>query len=743
MSSKNKNWLNFASQSIAKLLNEDFDPSIFLDQFRKCSKNLKIELESLFVQAILLKPDKPWPYFFLAEIADSVDDKLYLYRESLKVNKTDYAKKMIESLSGLNFINLPNKIISYEKFPLCKNILYFSPEAPDFDCSSGGNRLYEILKILADSNFNVYFLCNNSKNIKHLNCLKDLKINCFEADFSKRIFIQDYIKQFKEEDLIFEVAIFSWYDSAHQYFDFIKEQYPDIKTIIDTVDVHWKREFRGFEKGIFEQKQVIERKNIEIEVYSKADVLLAVTQEDALELKKELGEDANVKILSNIHKLKNNETLGQDIVFIGNYNHTPNVDAVIDCIDIFQQFSNTDFYKNLSYKPKLRIAGPNLEFSILEKAQNIENIVVEGHVHNLNDFYKNTKVLMAPINWGAGIKGKICDSCIRGVPVITTDIGNEGINLIDNESGFVANTKDEFLEKLKNVYSMPLDQLKTIAKNGQNLIDSLVSPSKAKNVLVSNLIPKNITISVVMFNKLDIIKNCLNSILKNTQYSNYKIALTDNTLNPDVEDYVLDIQKLHKEKIVYFKNQSNDYFVESNNKIFNHPDFISSDVVLINDDIEIISECWLSYLYSAAYSEYDICAVGGKILHPDNKVAECGSELNNQGFGGHHGYGLDPNIDFLNKRRHVGYCSGCLLYMRRDALDLFGVFDKDFAPMYFEDSEWQYRCHIGGYKTIYEPKCVAIHHEEKQENKPMKKHQEVNRNKFLEKYKDIDIEKYN
>jgi GT2 family glycosyltransferase len=81
--------------------------------------------------------------------------------------------------------------------------------------------------------------------------------------------------------------------------------------------------------------------------------------------------------------------------------------------------------------------------------------------------------------------------------------------------------------------------------------------------------------------------------------------------------------------------------------------------------------------------------------------------------------------------------------MRRDALDLFGVFDKDFAPMYFEDSEWQYRCHVGGYKTIYEPKCVVIHHEEKQENKPMKKHQEINRNKFLEKYKDIDIEKYN
>jgi len=148
----------------------------------------------------------------------------------------------------------------------------------------------------------------------------------------------------------------------------------------------------------------------------------------------------------------------------------------------------------------------------------------------------------------------------------------------------------------------------------------------------------------------------------------------------------LDIQKLHKEKIVYFKNQSNDYFVEPNNKIFNHPDFISSDVVLINDDIEIVSECWLSHLYSAAYSKYDICAVGGKILHPDNKVAECGSELNNQGFGGHHGYGLDPNIDFLNKRRHVGYCSGCLLYMRRDALDIFGFFDKDFSPMYFEDT---------------------------------------------------------
>jgi GT2 family glycosyltransferase len=70
--------------------------------------------------------------------------------------------------------------------------------------------------------------------------------------------------------------------------------------------------------------------------------------------------------------------------------------------------------------------------------------------------------------------------------------------------------------------------------------------------------------------------------------------------------------------------------------------------------------------------------------------------------------------------------------------------------MYYEDSEWQYRAHINGLKTIYEPRCVAIHDEGSSSGtditKGMKKYQEINRVQFLKLMRDktnLKIETFN
>jgi GT2 family glycosyltransferase len=631
---------------------------------------------------------------------------------------------------------LTNKI--NEKFYNSKKVIYFSPHAPDFDMSSGGNRLLKILEILKlDLDFDVHFMCNAFKDEKHLVALKKIGIKCYTPQGQE--YLIGHLNKLKKEEENFDYVIFSWYDIGSQYINIVKNIFPDIKIIVDTVDIHWKREKRGFEQGLQNSnlEALQKRKKEEIRIYEDADVVFVVTNDDKNDLIEEIGH-SNIKILSNIHDQKQQILDGNDVVFIGNYLHTPNVNAAIDSIDIFNEFTKTKFYENLAIKPKLYIVGPNVTEEIKSKSN--ENCIIIGHVDDLDDFYKKIKVCICPLVWGSGIKGKICDSAIRGALILTSDVGNEGINLQDGKSGFIANSNDEFVKKLIFIYS---NNCQSIAESGRNLVNGLVSKDAALSVLSGTLQAKPITIVIVTHNKVDDVKRCINSILENTEYPNYKIVVIDNCSTDDTPNIMKEIVKLHPEKVEYIYNEKNELFLIPNNKIILDPKYSNSDICLINNDIEIVSKCWLSYFYSAAYSEYNVCAVGGKILHPNLKLSEAGSELYSDGTGKNLGRGENPDDQKYNYPRYVGYVSGCFMYMRRDAIDKIGAFDEDFVPMYYEDSEWQYRAHLVGLKTIYEPNAVAVHHELTDELKPMKIHQENNKIKFINKYKNKNIEQYN
>ena len=644
--------------------------------------------------------------------------------------------------------------IKYEKFPLCENILYFSPHAPDYDKSSGGNRLLEVLKIIKqDLGYNIYFVCNDSLDKKYVLELEKIGIQVFDQK-NNSIEAKDYILYLKQNNINITHAIFSWYDIAYQYMDVVKEIYPDVKTIIDSVDVHWLREQRGRdEKRIFmSDLELLDRKITEIKCYAKADVVFAITEKDKKEILEYVGQQKNIKILSNIHEQQIIDELGNDIVFIGGFSHTPNISAAVECINIYKKFRNTKVFQKIKREspnkiPKLYIVGPNPHKKIKQAKGHCSDIIITGKVDNLYDIHRKTKVCLAPLFWGAGIKGKICDASMRSIPILTSDIGNEGIDFVNKKHAFIANTTEEFVNHLSQIYSMSEHDLYKIAKAGNDHIAKIVSKNSAISTLKHTFEAKRIIISIVAYNKVNHLDNCLRSIFKHTKYPNYHIVIVDNSDNNNVQKYVNSIDQKYLKYITYIKNEKNEYFIAANNKVFNHPKFKDADIVLVNDDIVIISDAWLTRLYSAAYISSQIAAVGGKTIFPDGTLAEAGAELYNDGYGRNIGRNEDPNKEQYNYPRYVGYCSGCLLYLKRNVIDEIGILDTDLELMYYDDSEWQYRAHINGYKTLYEPKCIAVHHEGTSAGtditKGMKRYQEINRKIFVEKYKDLNIEQFN
>lgn len=647
--------------------------------------------------------------------------------------------------------NIQGKIIndgieSAEIWNNNKNLLFFAPTAPDYNMSSGGNRLLQMLRILKrDLRYNVHFFCNGFSHTEHIDAVKNLNIPTFVPDVNRNAYHDYHLKELKQSGLLFDNVIFAWYDIARQYFDIVKDIFPDIKTIIDTVDVHWLREQRGKKAGFIKSDQVTldAKKQLEKFCYSKADVIWTVTENDKKAIQNEIGYNTNIKIVSNIHKHKN-ITLGKNIFFIGNYAHQPNIYGALESIKTYKIFMQTREY--MKSKPKLYIVGPNMHDHIVEAADNNPNIILAGKIDNLTDLYRNSALLMAPLNWGAGIKGKICDAGMHGIPILTSDIGNEGINLQHQDSALIANSTSGFVKQLQYFFSQTKKKQKQLGKNAKEHLKKLVSVNAAKNIMLHTLQDKHIVISIVSYNQPERLKRCLELLFDKTKYLNYTVVISDNSTNNDTKNMVYKYFGNIK-NFEYVKYKQNTYFIYPNNKVINDIKYQNSDIVLLNDDVEIIADYWLNHLYSAAYSADYIGSSGGKTIYPNGLLAEAGAELYASGHGTNKGRNQNSNNPAFNIPHYTGYCSGCLLYLRRDVLNDIGPLDETLECMYYEDSEWQYRAHIHGYKTIYEPRCVAIHAEGSTSGtditKGTKKYQEINRLKFVEKYKGIDIEQYN
>lgn len=627
------------------------------------------------------------------------------------------------------------------------NLLYFSPMAPDYDRSGGGNRLLQILKILKlDLNYNVWFLCNSSHSDRYIQAIKDLDIPIFLPNIKQQQYLDVYLKDAKDNNIIFDNAIFSWYDIGNQYIDIVKSIYPNIKIIVDTVDIHWIREQRGKDRGELPitQEAIDIRKAIEIDVYNKADVVFAITETDKKHIQKEIGYNKNIKILSSIHDNKNIK-LGSNICFIGNYAHGPNIDAAKRCLDIYKLFQQTLFFKQLRKKPKLNFVGANLPSDLVDEVAKTENAKYLGHIKDLDEIYRDSCILLSPLSWGAGIKIKICDAGMCGIPILTSDIGNEGIDFIDGKNALIAATNEDFVERLSFFFSMSYRDKQKLGTLGQHHLMNIVSKKAATTILKHSLRDKHIVLSIVTYNQPERLQQCLNSILSLTKYSNYTIYISDNSENLDTSvimcqnyaDYLL------SKKIIYHKNADNDYFIKPNNTLFMNKKYRNSDFVLINDDVKIIDGNWLSYLYSSVYSADYIAAAGGKTIYPDGSLAEAGAELYNDGTGRNIGRYDNPQKDEYNVTKYVGYCSGCLLYMRHDAIDQIGIFSDQLEKLYYEDGDWQYRAHFYGLKTIYDHRCCAIHDEGSTSgtdiNTGAKKYQKINQKIFLDNMTSLGI----
>ncbi len=134
----------------------------------------------------------------------------------------------------------------------------------------------------------------------------------------------------------------------------------------------------------------------------------------------------------------------EHLLFVGS-THPPNVDAIS-----FFDDTLCELLKRRLPGVRLTVAG---EASRKVKPKNSRELELVGFVPDLSSLYASRRVFVAPLRYGAGIKGKVLEAMSFGLPVVTTTIGAEGIAISNGVSGFIADTPEEFADAVQRIYT--------------------------------------------------------------------------------------------------------------------------------------------------------------------------------------------------------------------------------------------------------------------------------------------------
>jgi O-antigen biosynthesis protein len=349
-----------------------------------------------------------------------------------------------------------------------KKLLVISRYIPRPDLNSGDLRFYSMLKILS-SYFEITCLVPNltESDHKYRSQLGEIGIRVLPGlDRSFR----ETLKKNK-----FSVVLFEFYFQAEYFLPRIRILQPECLIVIDSVDVNYYRAFSKHEvtKKMEDLEKAKEIKRLELSAYKKADMVIAVTDEDATVLTSDCPE-LRVRIIPNIHSLNvPNSTPEKDrLIFVGGFTHDPNIDAVMYfCHEILPIIRR----KIPTIKVDIVGSNPTAEVEALKDGV----INVTGYVKSTTPYLHRNYISIAPLRYGAGMKGKIGEAMAHGRPIVTTSIGAQGMGLTNRKNVLIADSPKEFSDSVIELIQNA-DLYETIQKNAIDHVERYYTEEKVE-----------------------------------------------------------------------------------------------------------------------------------------------------------------------------------------------------------------------------------------------------------------------
>lgn len=326
-----------------------------------------------------------------------------------------------------------------------RHILIIDALMPDPTRDAGSLQVFNIMRLLRQMGWRITFMADNrTATLRDLQVLGSLGVEVLCKPWSPSL-----VNWLKRENDGLEAVMLCRHYVAAPNLPLIQQLAPRAKIIFDTEDLHFLRERRAAEHtgnpGL--TRQALASQQQEFALMRASHATFVVSSAEFELLKQELPE-ANVMLLPNMHPVRGRKLEFEqraNLVFVGGFGHPPNVDAV--------EWLTQGIY------PIIRARRPDIELHLIgdipeptRASLQGNGIVVHGRVDDLSPWMNGSRISLAPLRYGAGVKGKVNMAMSHGLPVIATSMAAEGMWLRDGENALLADDTESFANAIFRLY---------------------------------------------------------------------------------------------------------------------------------------------------------------------------------------------------------------------------------------------------------------------------------------------------
>jgi O-antigen biosynthesis protein len=335
---------------------------------------------------------------------------------------------------------------------------------PTHDRDSGSRRMFAVITALRQLGVHVVFVpADLDRKEPYTSELQDSGVEVLFGDLDLR----EYLVRLEP---IITMCLVSRLSTAVTHLAMVRDLFPEARLVFDTVDLTFVREKRRVALlGMEDAKGVDRLEKQELAVARVADEVWVVTDDEATTIADSIP-DASVAVIPNVHDEEVMSTpfdRRRDLLFIGSFLHPPNADAV--------EFFVADVLPRvLSDLPEIRLyVVGNQPDERIRRLQS-DSVVITGWVQDVRPYLAGCRVAVAPLTYGAGLKGKVGHTMGSGLPTVMTSVAAEGYGITDGVEAFIADDPSEFAEKVIRLYE-DVSLWEAMAERGAQFIRSRYS----------------------------------------------------------------------------------------------------------------------------------------------------------------------------------------------------------------------------------------------------------------------------
>ena len=285
--------------------------------------------------------------------------------------------------------------------------------------------------------------------------------NDFDFVYIKRLRMSQYAKHFLKEKVYIDIT-----DSLTKYYDRVRKKTRMLKRMLN------EEEF--IKHKMYEQKIVMNYNTV------------ICSEEDKKYLQKLCGNELkNMTVIDNTIDTKewlveapkiSSKTQRRKIVFSGMMDYEPNILAT--------KFFMQEIHPLLPTEYEITFVGKNCSEELKEYES--ERVKFTGYVEDMREELKKHDIYICPIVAGSGVKNKILQASCVGLPIISSDLGVEGLSEEVRKNIFIANNPSDYINAIKQINNMESEELQKIVDKQQKLIRKKYD----LNIGVGNLVKK-------------------------------------------------------------------------------------------------------------------------------------------------------------------------------------------------------------------------------------------------------------